>query len=346
MIRNIILSTIALSVLAGCSGGKDNKAAQETTEEAIPVKVLTLEPTSIATTLDYTADLQADEEVYYAPSAAGRIEKIHVEVGDRIKEGQLLVEMDRTNLVQAEVELKNLETEYNRAVALNETGSISRQNYDAAVTQYEVAKANVEFLRENTKMLAPFDGIVTGKYYEDKELYTGAAAGGASKPSVISIQKINPLKAYVNLSEQYYLSVKKGMSVELKSNIYPDREFEGKVSIVYPTIDPASRTFTVEVKIPNNDEALRPGMYGTINFFIGETSTLVVPAIAVLKLQGANDRYLFLNENGRAKRVGVTLGRRFDDKVEVFSDDIKPGAQLVIVGQGRLIDGSPLKITK
>ena len=346
MIRNIILSTIALSVLAGCSGGKDNKAAQETTEEAIPVKVLTLEPTSIATTLDYTADLQADEEVYYAPSAAGRIEKIHVEVGDRIKEGQLLVEMDRTNLVQAEVELKNLETEYNRAVALNETGSISRQNYDAAVTQYEVAKANVEFLRENTQMLAPFDGIVTGKYYEDKELYTGAAVGGASKPSVISIQKINPLKAYVNLSEQYYLSVKKGMSVELKSNIYPDRVFEGKVSIVYPTIDPASRTFTVEVKIPNNDEALRPGMYGTINFFIGETSTLVVPAIAVLKLQGANDRYLFLNENGRAKRVGVTLGRRFDDKVEVFSDDIKPGAQLVIVGQGRLIDGSPLKITK
>ncbi len=346
MIRNIILSTIALSVLAGCSGGKDNKAAQETTEEAIPVKVLTLEPTSIATTLDYTADLQADEEVYYAPSAAGRIEKIHVEVGDRIKEGQLLVEMDRTNLIQAEVELKNLETEYNRAVALNETGSISRQNYDAAVTQYEVAKANVEFLRENTQMLAPFDGIVTGKYYEDKELYTGAAAGGASKPSVISIQKINPLKAYVNLSEQYYLSVKKGMSVELKSNIYPDRVFEGKVSIVYPTIDPASRTFTVEVKIPNNDEALRPGMYGTINFFIGETSTLVVPAIAVLKLQGANDRYLFLNENGRAKRVGVTLGRRFDDKVEVFSDDIKPGAQLVIVGQGRLIDGSPLKITK
>ena len=346
MIRNIILSTIALSVLAGCSGGKDNKAAQETTEEAIPVKVLTLEPTSIATTLDYTADLQADEEVYYAPSAAGRIEKIHVEVGDRIKEGQLLVEMDRTNLVQAEVELKNLESEYNRAVALNETGSISRQNYDAAVTQYEVAKANVEFLRENTQMLAPFDGIVTGKYYEDKELYTGAAAGGASKPSVISIQKINPLKAYVNLSEQYYLSVKKGMSVELKSNIYPDRVFEGKVSIVYPTIDPASRTFTVEVKIPNNDEALRPGMYGTINFFIGETSTLVVPAIAVLKLQGANDRYLFLNENGRAKRVGVTLGRRFDDKVEVFSDDIKPGAQLVIVGQGRLIDGSPLKITK
>lgn len=346
MIKNTILSIIALAVLASCSGGKEKQTAQKTEVEAIPVKVLTLEPTTIATTLDYTANLEADEEVYYAPAATGRIEKIHVEVGDRIKEGQVLVEMDRTSLIQAEAELKNLETEYNRAVALNETGSISKQNYDAAVTQYEVAKANVEFLRENTQMLAPFDGIVTGKYYEDKELYTGAAAGGATKPSVIAIQRINPLKAYVNLSEQYYLSVKKGMRVELKSDIYPDRTFEGKVSIVYPTIDPASRTFTVEVQIPNKDEALRPGMYGTINFFIGETNTLVVPAIAVLKLQGANDRYLFLNENGKAKRVSVTLGRRFDDKVEVISDAIKPGAQLVIVGQGRLIDGSPLQIIK
>ena len=58
--------------------------------------------------------------------------------------------MDKTQLVQAEVQLKNLETEYNRAIQLNETGSISKQAYDAAVTQYEVAKANVEFLKENT----------------------------------------------------------------------------------------------------------------------------------------------------------------------------------------------------
>ena len=346
MIKNLILSTIAIAALASCSGDKTKTEKQTATVEAIPVKVQKLEPTTIATTLDYTANLQADEEVYYAPASTGRIEKIYVEVGDRIKKGQVLVEMDRTSLIQAQAELTNLETEYNRAKMLKETGSISQQNYDAAVTQYEVAKVNVEFLKENTKMLAPFDGIVTGKYFEDKELYTGAAAGGATKPSVIAIQKINPMKAYVNLSEQYYLSVKKGTRVEMKSEIYPDRVFEGKVSIVYPTIDATTRTFTVEIQLPNKDEALRPGMYGTINFFIGETNTMVVPAIAVLKLQGSNDRYLFLNDNGRAKRVSVTLGRRFEDKIEVFSDQIKPGAELVVVGQGRLVDGSPLNITK
>ena len=345
MIKNIILSTLTIAVLAGCSG---KQASEKDTDavEPIPVKVQKLEKQDIARTLDYTANLQADEQVYYAPASTGRIEKIYVEVGDRIKKGQLLVTMDQTQLHQAEVQLQNLETEYNRAKMLNETQSISKQSYDAAVTQYEVAKSNVDFLKENTKMLAPFDGIVTGKYFENGELYTGAAFGGASKPSIIAIEKINPLKAYVNLSEQYFLAVKKGTKVELRSNLYPDRVFEGTVSIVYPTIDPASRTFTVEIKIPNNDEALRPGMYGTINFFIGTTETVVAPAIAVLKLQGANDRYVFVNKDGVAKRVDVTLGKRFEDKVELISKDIQEGDELIVVGQGRVVDGSPLNIIK
>lgn len=345
MIRNIIFTLLAIALLMGCSSKKKDMQKQESAE-AIPVKVMKLEKRKIAKTLDYTATLQADEQVYYAPAATGRIGKIYVEVGDRIKKGQLLVEMDPTNLRQAEVQLKNLETEYNRAVKLNETGSISKQAYDAAVTNYEVAKSNFDFLNENTKMLAPFDGIVTGKYFENGELYTGVATGGAAKPSIIAIEKINPLKAYVNLSEQYFLSVKKGTKVELKSNIFPDRTFEGTVSIVYPTIDPSSRTFTVEVKIPNKDEALRPGMYGTINFFIGQTETVVAPALAVLKLQGANNRYVFLNKDGKAKRVEVTLGRRFEDQVEVISDEIREGDELVVVGQGRLVDGSLLSIVE
>ena len=345
MVKNLILSTIALAMLAGCSGNKD-KASQTDAEEAIPVKVLKMKKTDIAKTLDYAANLEADKQVFYAPAATGRIENIYVEVGDRIKKGQLLVEMDKTQLHQAEVQLQNLETEYNRAVQLNKTGSISKQAYDAAVTQYEVAKSNVDFLKENTRMEAPFDGIVTGKYFENKELYTGAAFGGASKPSIIAIEKINPMKAYVNLSEQYYLTVKPGTKIQLKSNIYPDRMFEGTVSIVYPAIDPATRTFTVEIKIPNNDEALRPGMYGTIDFFIGNTETMVAPAIAVLKLQGSNDRYVFLNKDGKAKRVAVKLGRRFEDQVELISDEIREGDELIVVGQGRLVDGSPLSISK
>lgn len=344
MTKNVIFWILAIALLTGCSAKEGKK--KEVVEEAIPVKVMKLEKHKIATTLDYTATLEADQQVYYAPAATGRIEKIYVEVGDRIKKDQLLVTMDQTNLHQAKVQLKNIETEYNRALKLNETGSISQQAYDAAVANYEVAKSNVEFLEENTKMLAPFDGIVTGKYFENGELYTGMAAGGAAKPSIIAIEKINTLKAYVSLSEQYFLSVKEGTKIEFKSSLYPNRTFEGKVSIVYPTIDPASRTFTVEMKIQNSDEALRPGMYGTINFFIGETETLVVPAIAILKIQGANDRYAFLNRNGKAKRIPITIGRRFEDQVEIFNKEIREGDQLVIVGQARLVDGKEISVIK
>lgn len=345
MIKNVILSTLTIAVLAGCSGKKDKEATVESVQ-SIPVKVIKLEKQNIAKTLNYTASLEADEQVFYAPASTGRIEKINVEVGDRIKKGQLLVKMDRTQLHQAQVQLKNLETEYNRAKLLNETQSISKQAYDAAVTQYEVAKSNVAFLEENTQMLAPFNGVVTGKFFEDGELYTGVAAGGALKPSIISIERINPLKAHVNITEQYFPMLKTGTEVELKSDIYPDRMYKGKVNIVYPTIDKNSRTFTVEVKIPNDDETLRPGMFGTINFFIGETNTVVVPSIAVLKLQGANNRYVFVNNNGKAKRVDVTIGNRFNDQVEIISDQIGEGAELIVTGQARVVDGSPISITK
>ena len=170
-----------------------DKTTDSDVVEAIPVKVQKLEKTDIARTLDYAANLKQINKFFTPLQPPEGLKNIRGSWRSNQK-GQVLVEMDKTQLVQAEVQLKNLETEYNRAIQLNETGSISKQAYDAAVTQYEVAKANVEFLKENTQMLAPFDGVVTGKYFEDKELYTGASFGGATKPSIIAIEKIDPVK--------------------------------------------------------------------------------------------------------------------------------------------------------
>lgn len=342
MIKNTILGIVTIAVLVGCSS---NGTVETKEVQAIPVKVQKLKKTNIARTLEYMADLKAFEEVYYAPSSPGRIEQINVEVGDRIKKGDVLVVMDQTNLHQAKVQLKNAEAEYNRAKMLNETQSISKQQYDMVEANYEVAKSNVDFLTENTKLMAPFNGVVTGKYYENGELYSGSPAGGASKAAVIRIEQINPLKAYVNMTERYFPMLKPGMKLEFKSNIYPDKVFNGTVNIVYPTIDNASRTFTVEVKIPNDDQVLRPGMSGTIDFFVGEAEGMIVPTLSVLKLQGANNRYVFINKNGRAKRVDVALGRRFDGEVEIISNQLKEGDELIVVGQGRLVDGTAISVT-
>ena len=88
MVRNIVLTGLTIALLTGCSSKKEENQKTETVE-AVPVKVMKLEKRNIAKTLDYTATLQADEQVYYAPASTGRIGKIYVEVGDRIKKGQI-----------------------------------------------------------------------------------------------------------------------------------------------------------------------------------------------------------------------------------------------------------------
>ncbi len=345
MTKSIALSAIALAAI--CASCTSNEGTQQAEDQRIPVRVTPLSYQTVSRDLRYSANLEAYEQVYFAPTLTGsRIKKIYVEVGDRISKGQVLVEMDATNLVQQELQLKNLEIEYNRALKLQETGSISQQNFDAAVTQYEVAKTSYNNLLENTKMLAPFNGVVTGKYMEEGELYSGGAYGGASKPAVLSIEQTNPMKAYIDLSEQYYLKVKKGMTVDLTNDIYGDRVFKGKINIVYPTINSSSRTFTCEVLFDNADQALRPGMYGTMQIKTGESEALLVQAQAVLKVQGANDRYVFIAQGDKAKRVSVKIVNRYDDYLEIVGTDydLKEGDKLVTTGQARLVDQSEIKI--
>ena len=300
MNKRVFLSSIAIMALVAC--GKTD--VTEKADSRIPVRVTPIKTSTVERTLSYSANLEANEQVFFAPTLAGtRIKKIYVEVGDRVSKGQLLVEMDATNFTQQELQFKNIELEYNRAMRLMETGSISQQNYDAAVTQYEIAKTALANLKENTRLVAPFNGVVTGKFMEDGELYSGGAFGGASKPSILSIEQINPMKAYVSIAENYYTEIKKGMTVALESEVYKGRVFEGKVNIVYPSVDPSSRTFKCELLFDNKDEALKPGMYGTIKINVGKAEAQVIQSISVLKVQGSNDRYLFVIRDGKAVRV-------------------------------------------
>lgn len=308
------------------------------------VKTMVLEKRVIDRTIEYHATLTAFEEVHLASASPGKIEKIHVETGSRVKKGDLLVQMDQSQLQQARYQLNNLETDFRRLDTLNKTGSIAKQKYDQIKTQHEVARTNVQFLEKNTFLQAPFSGIISGKYYEDGEMFSGSPNTPAGKAAIVSLVQVSPLKALVNVSEKYFPRIKKGMKVNIKSDIYPDETFQGEVFRIYPTIDQTTRSFTIEVKVQNPGEILRPGMFSRASIAISESETLMVPAVAVLKLQGTNERYLFLEKNGRAKRVTVELGKRLDDLVEVISNEIKPGDHLVISGQARILDQMPLKV--
>lgn len=341
------ISAFGLALLISCSGGEKKAAtiAPAETKKEI-VKVMELQFQTVARSIEYPATLLAYEEVHLAPAAPGRIEGIYAQVGDRISHGTPLVQMDRTQLHQAEVQLKNIETDFKRLDTLAKVGSIAMQQYDQLKTQYTVAQSNVEFLRENTRLLAPFNGVVSGRYFEPGEFYSGAPNTQAGKAAVLSVVQIDRLKAVVSVSEKYFPMVKIGMEAGVVVDVYNDQEFTGKIYRIYPTIDPMNRSFKIEVLVDNRQGLLRPGMFSRVTFNLDEEEAILLPSLAVLKMQGSNDRYMFIEQNGVAKRIPVTIGKRYDDNIEVFSDDIKAGDRVIVAGQARLLDGDEVEVVK
>ena len=337
-------------MLASCSGKTENTkpgadgTAPATNEKVFPVRTQHIKKQSKDKTLEYTANLTAFKEIHYAPASPGRIEKINVEVGSRVSKGQILVETDRTNLTQALTQLENAKTTFERIDTLYQLGSTSEQQYDQAKTQYDIAKSNVDFLKENTTLTSPINGIVTGKYFENGEMYSGSPNTEDGKAAVLSLMQINPLKAVVNISQSYFPVIKEGLQATITTDIYKNKIFNGKISKVYPTINPATRTFDVEILVENSTEELRPGMFARIEIKLAEAEALIVPAISVLKQEGTNNRFVFINDNGKAKQIEVTIGKRTDDMVEIISNEIKEGTELIVEGQANLLNGSKVKV--
>lgn len=341
---------LAVIVASGCSPKNENTKQSEETDsvktvtKVEKVKIITLRSEETGRDVEYSSTLNAFEEVHFAPSTPARIDNIFVEVGSRVKKGDLLVQMDRTQLQQALIQLKNLETDYKRLDTLQKVGSITQQQFDQISTQYEVAKTNADFLRQNTQLRAPFDGVISGKYYEEGEMYSGVPNTTAGKAAILSIVQINPLKAIVSIPETYFPLVSTGMNTIVTCDTYAGKKYTGEIFRKYPTIDPASHSFQVEIKVDNPGEKLRPGMFCRVFLELGKVKAVVVPALTVLKMQGSNDRYVFVEQNSVARRITVTLGQRFDDMVEIISPELKEGDHLVIFGQARLLDGVPVEV--
>lgn len=344
MKKYIILISI-ISIIGTMFSCNSKKGQEETKqqERVRIVKTTLIEEEVLDREIDYPANLLPNEEIYLAPSMPGRILKVNAEVGDRVPSGKVLVEMDPTQLNTTKMQLMNLEKEMQRLDTLIKFGGVSQQQYDQMKTQITVAKENYELLKSNVNLKSPFSGIITGKYFENGELYSGAPNTAVGKAAVVTIQQTNPIKAVISVQEKYYPKIKKGMKVNLLSQIFSDDTFEGTVSLVYPTVNAQTKTFNVEILIPNGNEMLKPGMYSKVNIKLGEEKAMVVPAVAVLQQLGTNKRYVMVYDNGVAHKVYVEDGKRFDDKIEIFSEKIKIGDKIIIAGQSSLEDGFIVK---
>ncbi len=334
--KKSIIAVATLLLFVGCAGTPKKEATSKEVAKVEEAKVLTRSAVAQSTTIDmeegFTSEIKAYKEVDITPAASGvRIDKITVDVGDRVKEGELLVTLDPTQYNQQLISLKTIKNDYERIKSVYEAGGVSRQTLDQAKMNYDVHTEIVEDMKKNIVLTSPISGVVTARNSEEGNLF-------ANQP-ILHISQIDKLKVLADISEQFFPNVKVGMGVEILLDIYPDMVFEGKVSLIYPALNADSRTFTVEVTVPNKGELLRPGMYARSIFNMGSKPAIMVPDVAVQKQYGSAENYVYVVRDGRAERRVVKAGRKVGDMIDVLSG-LESGEEVIVTAFSRMSDGA------
>lgn len=338
MKKNLTFIAIAAAMLVSC-GSSDKSAEQAATVQATKpnVKIATVTTEAVEQLEEFTTTVEAEVKNNIIPNSPLRIERILVEVGDYVRKGQKLVQLDASNLDQLKLQYENQLVDFKRVEELYKVGGTSKAEYDNAKTQIEVSKRQLDNRLENTVLVSPINGVVSARNYDNGDMYGGTP--------ILVVEQISPVKMKINISESRYAQTNRELDVKLNFATYGEQEFDGKISIVYPTIDPATHTFPVEITLANSDMKVRPGMYGkaTVNF--GTTEHVVVPDAAVIKQAGSGDYYVYTYDNGKVTHNKVQLGRRLDNRYELISG-IEPGSQVVVAGQNALSNGMEVEVIK
>ena len=337
---NSILVLSSALIMASCSSQANKQATTAVVvDEAPKVTVTKVYAENVAQLSTYPTTVEAEVINNITPQSASRINEIFVEIGDHVKAGQTLATMDAINLEKVRLQIQNDSIEYCRTKELYEIGAVSQANYEAMTLAYEVSKKTYSNLLENTILTSPISGIITARNYDEGDMY-------AMAQPLFVVQNITPVKMLINISENNYSKIKKGMEVDIVADAFPGETFKGKVNLVYPTIDARSHTFPVEIIVDNKDEKLRPGMFARVTVNYGTNFRVVVPDNAVLKQVGADDKYVYVvNEDNTVTYTPVKLGVRMGDKYEIISG-LDDGATIVTTGQTRLKNNIKVDIVK
>ena len=195
----------------------------------------------------------------------------------------------------------------------------------------------MQTVQENTTLRSPISGVVSARNYD-----AGDLPGGP----ILTIQQLNPLKVVVSVNEEEFPKIRTGMPVTVTLDVLPGETFTGTVHLIHPEIDQATRTFKVEVTIGNGGGKISTGMFARVSFNYGTANHIVVPDKAIVKMQGAGIRYVYVLEpNSTVRYVEVKLGKRLGDRYEILSG-LSNGDQVVVAGQSRLTNGKKVKVQK
>lgn len=327
------------AVLAMASCGNKNKEAEGAADVLPEVKIATVKSELIPQDEVYTATVESDVKNNITPNMQLRIEKILVDVGDRVSKGQAIVLLDQASLRQLQLQIENVRMEFNRSKQLYEVGGASKTEYDNAKMQLDILETQYKQMSRNTTLNAPISGVVTARNYDSGDMYNGQP--------ILTIEQTDKVKLNINVSENRYKNMKNGMNVNITLDAYEGENFTGKVTIVSPNIDPSTHTFPVEVTINNASQKVRPGMFAraTINF--GSQQHVLIPDEALVKQIGAGDRYVYVYDSSKqtVSYNKIELGKHIGKTYEIFSG-VAEGQQVVVAGQARLANGVKVKVVK
>lgn len=328
-----ILAFAAAATMASCGSKTKNV---EVVEELPRVTVDVARVQDVPQSKVYTATVEAENLNNISPSTPNRIKQINVEIGDRVRAGQVLVTLDQANIEQLGINLEQIEREYKRASELLEIGAGTQQTVDQLKAQLDAAKTQYANLLENTVLRSPISGVVTARNYDPGDM-TGALP-------VLSVGQLAPVvKVMINVSENDLAAIKTGMPVEVAFDAFPGETFSGKVQRIYPTVDVATRTFQAEVRISNPKEQIKPGMFARVSVDLGSQMHVVVPDRAVVKQSGSGNKYVYVLKGKNVNYIRVELGQRIGTSYELLSG-IEDGDTVVITGQSRLADGVEVEV--
>jgi len=333
-----LIITVIIFSLSACSkkqeGELETIAATKNYVDVAKVEIKTIEET-----VTYSGVLEAAKAAFVGPELSMKVTDIMVEEGDVVTKGQLLAVMDSTQLKQAEAQFDMAKKNYDRMKSLKNTGSVDKQTFDQIESAYKTAQSAYQFVKNNTQIVAPFDGIVTLSTKQVGESYSAMLPSAYGDPALFRIVDMDVLKMSLNISDVDINKVKKGQKAYIFVDSEPGQVFVGTVSFVSPEADMMSGTFPCEITIENKNHVLKPNQYAVTDIVINASeNTLVISKKALI-----DEGVVFVVKNSIASKKNIMIGLINEDEIEV-TDGLAVGDFVIINGAIGLPENSNIVI--
>lgn len=339
--RTIVTAVAVLMACAACKPAA--KTAQEATRPAaIAIKTDRASQEEIARRVDVTGTLAAWEEATVSLEAEGRVVELRADLGDKVKKGATLARIAPENYsyrkAQADAELAAAEADLSRIDSLVQKDMATKQQFDEAKRRAGTARANADLTRKqlsDTTLRAPFDGTVARRMVNAGEYVRSGTAA-------FQIVQTSPLKLKLEVSEKYVGDVKVGDVVEAECDALPGKKLAGTVVRVGPAVAADTRSFPVEARFDNADEAVKPGTFARATITTEtRTPTVLVPETAVTLFAGTPR--VFVVDGGAVHERTVELAGRHQGRAMVVKG-LSQGDTVAVSGVDALSDGAQVTV--